>query len=167
MDCRGPTEIRPNTRGAMVLGATLAFGGCQLASCDDPGEDEVVVPLANVAPTPPTESEPLDPDLDATEARVAEIETSPGFTPDPTLRIGTAAGGPVDANHFDERCHGWIAAQPDVLLRATRPFAELVVMAASADDTTLLVVGPDGDARCGDRAHTRPVDGVRVLVKRR
>lgn len=150
MECRALTEARSSKRGAMVLSATLALGGCQLASCDDMEEEKNVAPLSTLAPAPTAEREPLDPDLEASEARVAELDTSPGFTPDPMLRTGITAGGPVDANRFDDRCRGWIAAQPDVLVRASRPFAELVVMAASSDDITLLVVGPDGEARCGD-----------------
>src|SRR5690606_7957645 len=70
------------------------------------------------------------------------------FMPDPTTQSGTTSGGPFDAHTHDERCEGWIARQPDAMLRAHRPFAELAIMAAARTETTLMVVGPDGEARC-------------------
>ena len=145
----------------MVLSATLALGSCQLASCNDADEDKAAPPpLSTQATVDVDTSVSAEPDLDATEARVAEIETSPGFTPDPTTCSGTTAGGPLDLNHLDDRCHGWVDAQPDAILQAERPFAELAVMAASRDDATLLVVGPDGEARCGDDE-----DGTNPVVR--
>lgn len=142
----------------MVLGATLALGGCSLAGCGEESPPEPKLPpLADVRAAvveEPVEQEravQLDrPDVEAELARFGTIEAAPGFVPDPLIQSGQAAGGPVDARQYDERCTGWIAAQPDVILHTPRPFAELSVMVASAEDTSLMIVGPDGDARCGD-----------------
>lgn len=156
-----PCEPRSQKRGAMVLSATLALGSCQMASCNDADEDKAAsTASATHSPLDEETSATAEPDIDATEARVAEIETSPGFTPDPTTCSGTTAGGPLDVNHLDDRCHGWVDSQPDAILQAARPFAELAVMAASRDDATLLVVGPDGEARCGDDE-----DGTNPVVR--
>ena len=154
-------EPRSQKRGAMVLSATLALGSCQMASCNDADEDKRVSrSSAAHSSLDDRRGAAAEPDLDATEGRVAEIDTSPGFTPDPTTCTGTTAGGPLDVNHLDDRCHGWVDAQPDAILQAERPFAELTVMAASRDDATLLIVGPDGEARCGDDE-----DGTNPVVR--
>lgn len=143
---------------AMVLGATLALGGygiggCALAGCDDPVVHDVKMPsLSRAAPAEEAGApeERVEPDLLSDEARLAELDLSPGFIPDPTVRTGETAGGPVDLDAFDERCDGWAAEDPDLVLDAARPFAELAVLVSSHADTTLMVVGPDGEPRCVD-----------------
>jgi len=163
-----PVGARCRARGAVVLGATLALGGCGLTGCND-GADAAVPSLASSrvaehaeAPSateevvveeeeePEAEPEPELPRLGAEEGRVGTVEANPGFVPDPLTKSGTTAGGPVDAHVFDDRCEGWIAAQPDLVLNAGRPFAELAVMVGSEEDTTLMVVGPQGDPLCAD-----------------
>jgi hypothetical protein len=144
----------------MVLGATLALGGCSLGGCGDEADLEPKMPSlessSHASSLDPEEGEDDDgealamPDVEAEEGRLGTIEASPGFVPDPLTHAGETAGGPVDAHEFDDRCAGWIAGQPDVILRTPRPFAELSVMVASAEDTSLMVVGPDGEPRCGD-----------------
>lgn len=157
------TSRRATRRGAVVLGATLALGTCSLAGCgDDVDLGPKMPPLATTSPEEP--DEPDDtlalPDVEAETARVASVELTPGFVPDPLTRGGTTAGGPVDASEFDDRCRGWMAAQPDYLLEAPRPFAELSVMVAAAEDASLMIIGPDGEARCGDDE-----DGVLPIVR--
>lgn len=145
---------------AVVLGAAVAIGSCAFAGCGEAGDHEPPVPLAAAAvveeeaivvePEPKEEEEPAELAFDAEEARVRRFEASPGFTPDPLLHRASTAGGPIDANVEDERCRGWLASKPDFLFDARRPFAELGVMVASEVDTTLVVVGPNGQLRCAD-----------------
>lgn len=144
----------------MVLGATLALGGCSVSGCsDDVDLEPKMPPLARPAPAEPEEALEL-PDVDAEAGRMGTLEVAPGFVPDPVTQVGTTAGGPVDAHEFDDRCDGWMAAQPDVILHTPRPIAELSVMVASAQDTTLMVVGPDHEPRCGDDE-----DGAHPIVR--
>lgn len=163
-------------RGAMVLGATLALGGCSLGGCAEEPDLEPQMPAlegsSSSSDEPEAEAEvggedeveeeagPTTPDLEAEEGRVGDLEATPGFVPDPLTQVGRTAGGPLDAHALDDRCTGWIAAQPDVILRTPRPFAELSVMVASAEDTSLMVVGPDGERRCGDDQ-----DGAHPIVR--
>ena len=142
---------------AIALGATIAFGSCGLAACAVDTVDEMKMPaLGGIAPEIVDEPEadamatpvPEGPDLEARDAVLGAVDLAPGFTPDPTTQSGTTRGGPFDARMHDERCEGWIARQPDAMLRAHRPFAELAIVAVARAETTLMVVGPDGDARC-------------------
>lgn len=160
----GLSEARPrprsNGRCAVVLGATLALGGCSLASCDGGMDVDKMPSLASSArpSEDATDDASLDPDIDAEEGRLGTVSVGPGFTPDPLVREGTTAGGPIDASRFDARCDGWIASEPDAIVESSRPFAELSVMVASSVDTTLVIVGPDGNPRCVDDAQgTHPV----------
>jgi hypothetical protein len=98
--------------------------------------------------------------FEAETGRVGTFETSPGFTPDPLVHEGTTSGGPIDASQIDERCTGFVGHEPDFVFTARRPFAELAVMAASERDTTLIVVGPDGETRCSD-----DVEGTHPIVR--
>ncbi len=142
---------------AVVLGATLALGTCSLAACGDDADSGPPVP-ALAAATSPAEIDPPAPepepepalDYDAEEGRVGTFSAGPGFTPDPLTHPGTTAPGVIDAHLDDERCHGWLAPQPDYVFTATRSFAELTMMVASREDTTLYVVDPDGELRCAD-----------------
>jgi hypothetical protein len=152
-------RFESRTGRAVVLGATIAFGSCTLAGCDDarlgpkvPTMAATMVPeLEMDEEAEPDELEPEPTMLtDADEGRLGQFQTSPGFTPDPFTRRGTTAGGPLDASAFDERCEGWVSESPDYVFTAQRPFAELALMVASSEDTTLVVIGPDGEARCAD-----------------
>lgn len=155
------------TGRAIALGATIAFGSCGLAACAGDTVDEMKMPaLGGIAPELVDEPEPdamampvpEGPDLEAHEAVLGSLDLAPGFTPDPTTQSGQTRGGPFDARMHDERCEGWIARQPDALLRARRPFAELAIMAAARTEITLMIVGPDGEARCASgRGDARPV----------
>ena len=155
-------RARSTPRGAVVLGATLALGSCSFAGCgDDVSLGPKMPPLASTSPSDRVESEALAlPDVDADEGRVEQLGAAPGFVPDPLARAGITAGGPVDAREFDDRCTGWMAAQPDFIVDAPRPFAELSAMVASPEDVSLMIVGPDGEPRCGDDE-----DGVLPVVR--
>lgn len=139
---------------AVVLGATIAFGSCTLAACADGADHAEKVPLLAATASLPSEQEEIEDEptlaLDADEGSVATLQASPGFTPDPLTHDGTTAPTSLAANEVDERCEGWLAPEPDFVLTADRPFSELALMAASRDDVTLFIMGPDGEARCAD-----------------
>lgn len=149
---------------AAVLGATIAFGSCTLAACGDLSDDAAKMPLLAAASLPSYEEEggvdEVALALEAAEGSVATITAAPGFTPDPLVRTGTTGEAAIDAREVDERCRGWVSAQPDVVITAERPFAELAVMAAASEDITLLVIDPEGEARCGDDE-----DGTHPVVR--
>ncbi len=147
---------------AVVLGAAVAIGSCSLAACGDTSATETQnvpvlaasahdanEPIEIDAPPPDEEDEDVL-SLQAEEGRIDSVVMSPGFAPDPLTREGTTSGGVIDGQYEGERCRGWLAPQPDLVFTARRPFAELAVMVASEEDTTLFVVGPDGEPRCGD-----------------
>jgi hypothetical protein len=149
---------------SVVLGATLALGGYSFAGCSDDPADQTKIPsLASLAPREP-DREPAElddePDLESDAARYEPLEASPGFTPDPMLLEGETSGGAVSLDAHDDRCDGFASSAPDVLVTAERPFAELSVMVSAPSDVSLMVVGPDGDARCAD-----DVDGALPLVR--
>lgn len=145
-----------------VISGLLAFGSCGLVACDEPAEAAVSPappPVSEAATTEPDLAEalpepepavPFEPAVDSEQAQLGTVALQPGFTPDPLSRVGRAAGGPIDAHAWDDRCEGWIAEHPDVRLEVVRPFAELAIMSASQSDTTLVVLGPDGEPRCAD-----------------
>src|SRR5690606_36978296 len=82
------------------------------------------------------------------------------FTPDPLTHRGTTTAGSIHAHLEDDRCRGWLAPTPDFVFDAQRPFAELAVMVASEADTTLFIIGPDGEPRCSDDE-----DGTQPVVR--
>lgn len=152
---------------AVVLGAAVAIGGCSLSACGE-GEREPEMPELAAASVPEDseieELVPLEDDdslaLDADEGRLGTFAASPGFTPDPLIHEGTTVAGVIDAETVDERCRGWLSSQPDFVLDASWPFAELALMVRSEADTTLVIVGPDGELRCGDDE-----DGAQPVVR--
>ena len=115
-----------------------------------------MTPLASTQEEAPPEvettpaAEPVELDMGAETGTLGEVSVSPGFTPDPTTYTGTVDGPQIELEVLDDRCSGWAAAAPDLVMHTTRPFAELVLMVGSARDTTIAVAGPDGQLRCGD-----------------
>src|SRR5690606_10267565 len=154
---------------AVVLGAAVAIGSCSLAGCGDASDQEPKVPALAaatvmeedveevVAEPPPAE---LELELEAEEGRVDTLAAAPGLTPDPLTHRGTTTAGSIDAHLEDDRCRGWLAPTPDFVFDAQRPFAELAVMVASEADTTLFIIGPDGEPRCSDDE-----DGTQPVVR--
>ncbi|MEM9193015.1 MAG: hypothetical protein AAGF12_27825 [Myxococcota bacterium] len=78
----------------------------------------------------------------------------PGFTPDPHVVEGVS-GGQDNATARDRRCRGWISGMPDHILRLEGTFQYLAVMAAAAQDTTIVIQRPDGTYACNDDAEGR------------
>jgi len=152
-----------DTPRALALGATIAFGSCQLAACEDANDETSLAPplASTTTATDEPERDPHEADLDATDARFGSVAVSPGFTPDPTRVAGTTAGGPLDLSSVADGCVGWAAAQPDAIVNAGRPFAELTLMAASPRAAlTLMAVGPRGEPRC-----VRGDDGAQPSIR--
>jgi secreted trypsin-like serine protease len=88
------------------------------------------------------------------EATVADatfgvVELAAGFVGDP-VSVALAAGGGQPASKLEGSCAGYIASTPDLsLVYEAGPFA-LHLAVASAADTTLVVLGPDGRISCSD-----------------
>lgn len=72
-----------------------------------------------------------------------------GFTPDP-LRVSLTAGGGYDASELGGGCAGMIAGAPDFELTYRPTSFDLTIGATSDRDTTLVVMGPDGNWYCDD-----------------
>ena len=81
-----------------------------------------------------------------------EVVLHAGFSPDPLTVVGKATGE-VPAKGIHRRCHGWVGAQPDYLVRATTAFLKLHVMARSEQDILLVVRKPDGRVLCNDNRY--------------
>jgi hypothetical protein len=71
------------------------------------------------------------------------------FEPEPYL-VEVTAGGDVRAERAGiGDCYGYVATQPDFRFHLDG-VAALIVSAISSEDTTLIVMGPDGAALCDD-----------------
>ncbi|MGE0178768.1 MAG: hypothetical protein AB7O91_02970 [Sphingomonas sp.] len=78
------------------------------------------------------------------------INLTAGFVPDPRV-INVTAGGRLDAATLGPGCLGSVANSPDVRLNYTAGTGlPLIISVASADDTTLVINGPDGRWYCDD-----------------
>lgn len=136
--------------GWTVLAAILACGG----SDDDtappaPAPTNTTVPTP--APTPPAQAAP-SPAAPSVVAPTSLTQISSGFLPDPQTQRGQA-GGAMQASTLtggNGDCRGWVPATPQHTLMLGSNFANLRVIVSSAQDTTLVVRGPDGAYRCAD-----------------
>jgi len=77
------------------------------------------------------------------------VTLEPGFVPDPHVVQGRS-GGQSRARSRSSSCRGWIASAPDHLFDATGNFGSLRILAASDEDTTLVIMRPDGTFMCDD-----------------
>ena len=78
------------------------------------------------------------------------INLSSGFDGDPRI-IDVTAGGQLNAATLGEGCVGSVANAPDVRLNyEAGDTLPLIVSVSSADDTTLVINGPDGRWYCDD-----------------
>ena len=126
---------------AMVLGATLALGGygiggCALAGCDDPVVHDVKMPSLATTTAPEEAGAPeevIEPDLLSDEARLAELDVSPGFIPDPTVRTGETAGGPVDLDRYQVLGLDLLPGPGETAVRTLTPADQARVLAAALD----------------------------------
>lgn len=114
-----------------------------------PDADVFISEIATqTAPPPPPPSAGLDPFATPAFGTIAVSEGSG------TQSLDMQAGGEVDAFAFDSRCAGYVAAAPDYVIsyqgQGTTP---LDISADSGDDTTLLVIDPNGGVFCNDDAN--------------
>ena len=99
----------------------------------------------------PQESEPPEPPdpYEHSSSRFGAVPLHAGFSPDPRVVAGTAAGE-VPAKSIHRKCLGWISQTPDYLLEADTAFFRLHVLARSRSDVLLVVRKPDGSVLCND-----------------
>jgi hypothetical protein len=151
--CRRPGRARwregRQAASGVLLGATLALGASGLVGCERDPRLDPKLPAVAAHPEPLTVQDE-DAAPVAREEPAVTLALAPAFTPDPQTHEATTVGGPVDAAELGDGCQGWIGRDPDAVVDAERPFAELTVMVASAEaETTLVVRGPADDVRCG------------------
>lgn len=110
---------------------------------------EITGPTPRPTPTPtPTPSAGLD--RFALPA-FGTIAVTSGFG---TQSFDMQAGGDVDAYAFDNRCAGYVASVPDYVIEYQgQAGSSLDISATSGDDTTLLVMDPNGNVFCNDDAN--------------
>lgn len=89
------------------------------------------------------------------------INLSSGFADDPRI-IDVTAGGQLDAATLGEGCVGSVANSPDVRLNYEAGELPLIISVSSADDTTLVINGPDGRWYCDDDSG---VNGLNPAVR--
>jgi hypothetical protein len=93
-------------------------------------------------------TKPPDP-YEHSASRFGTVPLHAGFSPDPRVVAGTAAGE-VPADSVHRKCRGWIAKTPDYLLDADTAFFQLHVLGRSKEDVVLIVRKPDGSVLCND-----------------
>lgn len=82
-------------------------------------------------------------------ANFGERRLTGGFTPDP-VSVDVIGGGSKDAASLGEACVGHISTAPDFKLTYTPRGAPLVFRTRSDEDTTLVILAPDGSWSCND-----------------
>lgn len=80
------------------------------------------------------------------------ITIGPGFSPDPITIDGTGGGQVSAASWTSNQCRGFATAMnaPMILVNVTGMIPNANFLAASNDDSTLIVQKPDGSYLCGD-----------------
>lgn len=111
--------------------------------------DGLPTPPAAPTPTPtPTPSAGLDP---FAAPAFGSISVAQGFG---TQTFDMQAGGDVDAFNFDNRCAGFVASVPDYVIDYQgQSNIPLNISATSGEDTTLVVIDPNGNVFCNDDAN--------------
>jgi hypothetical protein len=128
---RAPTHL------AVVLLAACA--GCT---------DEDSLAERPEATSPRTSADSSDP-YGHSPSRFGTVPLHAGFSPDPRVVGGTAAGE-VQAKSIHRKCNGWISETPDYLLDADTAFFQLHVLGRSRSDVLLVVRKPNGAVLCND-----------------
>ena len=82
-------------------------------------------------------------------ATYGDVSLSSGFTPDP-YRIDMFSGGDVDATTIADGCVGMVARAPDFQVTYSAGSLPLIFGVTSANDTTLVINGPNGRWYCDD-----------------
>ncbi|MCA9490053.1 MAG: hypothetical protein KC621_09020 [Myxococcales bacterium] len=80
----------------------------------------------------------------------APIPLAQGFQPQPLVAGGVIVAGPVDASTMGAGCIGFVGQAPSHILQLQTDFPLLRILVNSAQDTVLVVRGPDGSVRCND-----------------
>ena len=83
------------------------------------------------------------------EPNYETVDLAAGFENDPYV-VALQSGGETDASALGDTCVGFIANAPDVRLNYAAGEYPLYISATSAEDTTLVVNGPDGQWYCDD-----------------
>jgi hypothetical protein len=115
-----------------------------LASCTE--RDSLDEPLEVTSSRTPAET--ANP-YEHSRSRFGRVPLHAGFSPDPRVVGGTAAGE-VPAKSIHRKCKGWISEIPDYLLDADTAFFELHVLGRSRSDVLLVVRKPNGEVLCND-----------------
>ncbi|MFK7791687.1 MAG: hypothetical protein AB8B88_03345 [Devosiaceae bacterium] len=110
---------------------------------------DIVVTEAAVNPPPVTPTQGVaGTGFDAQAAPgFGEISVTRGFG---QQTFTLQAGGAVDAFATNSACAGFVAEVPDYVINYSDNSAALDIAVASTQDTTLVVVGPDGTIYCND-----------------
>jgi hypothetical protein len=96
-------------------------------------------------------ADPTPPPADPPAAAGGTFTLAPGFTPDPHT-VGGVAGGSRDAGDLSTDtvyCTGMVPTAPQHTMVLSADFEYLRIVAASDDDTTLVIEGPAG-RMCND-----------------
>ena len=126
--------------------------------------DRYELSISEINPNPsnqfgsaPYQQEPFEdgtPDSAFGEGDYQPITVAPGFEPDPAIGTGHV-GGPLlatDVTGVAEtetgECQGYIDTTADHFLTLEQPFRYLKVQAESPNPTSLVILGPQGEAWC-------------------
>ncbi len=113
-------------------------------------------PTPSAAPSQAAQSQaPAEGELDwRLQPTYGETDLTSGFSPDPFERAMTS-GGPVDVSYLGPDSRGFATVAPafDVTYEAgALPLLRFYFVADTAEDTTLIINGPDGSWHCNDDA---------------
>ncbi|MBX3275051.1 MAG: hypothetical protein KF729_32600 [Sandaracinaceae bacterium] len=78
-----------------------------------------------------------------------EARLRPGFMPDPHVMNGQL-GGPVPASQIDPSCRGFVSGPPSHVVYTTGSFRQLRFVVNAGQDSTLMVMMPNGQVVCDD-----------------
>lgn len=102
--------------------------------------------LATIAVAGPAAAQPST----SADPNFGTINLSAGFDNDPRV-VRVVSGGQTAASSAGSNCAGYVSRAPDVRLNYQAGSGlPLIISAASSDDTTLVVNGPDGRWYCDD-----------------
>ena len=127
------------TTRRVVLAAALIASGCD-------GDEEGAAPPGVAFDKPPGDDKPAGAQPEVDDRRMV---LDNGFVPDPHVIEGTAVGT-RDAGEIAQGCTGFVSTEPDATLEARGTFAELRILAHSAEDITLVVEPAEGPHVCAD-----------------
>lgn len=118
---------------ALVIGALALTAGASVAAPSGQKGQKASAPAVDISQ----------------RATYGDVSLSSGFTPDP-YRIDMFSGGDVDATTIADGCVGMVARAPDFQVTYSAGSLPLIFGVTSANDTTLVINGPDGRWYCDD-----------------